>query len=349
MADTTASTSSKQSLTVAPLRWGILSTAAINEHFLAAASISRLADVVAVASRQHDRATAYAADHGIECAYGSYDELLRDEAIEAIYISLPNSLHTEWTVRALKAGKHVLCEKPFTRSASEAEYAFELAASSGMVLTEGLMYRHHPQTQMLKDIVDSGRLGELRFMRAALSFTLHASNDVRLSKALDGGALMDVGCYCVSTLRLIGGECSRVYAEAKEAPSGVDVRFASTLFFEDGVIGQFDVGLDMPKRWALEVVGSEATLVLDDPWVCDMPVITIASDRGTETLAVAAADPFLLQIEDFAAAVRSAREPLIGRDEIIGQAATLEALLESSALREVVAVARAPIHITKGS
>src|SRR3954469_19471735 len=150
--------------------WGLLSTAPINSSILGAARESDKADVIAVASRDAARAEAYAAEHGIERAYGGYDALLEDPDVEGVYVSLPNGLHIEWTLRALEAGKHVLCEKPMSRRAAEVEQAFDRAEAAGLVLSEGFMWRHHPQTRKLTELLAEGAIGPLRLVRVAFSF-----------------------------------------------------------------------------------------------------------------------------------------------------------------------------------
>src|SRR5436190_8919232 len=204
------------------VKWGIISTANINRNVIPGAHASPKVDLVAVASRAQARADEYAKTWGIERAYGSYDALLADPDIEAVYISLPNSMHCEWAIKALEAGKHVLCEKPLSRHASDVEAAFDAADRTGRLLSEAFMYRHNPQTRRAKQLVDEGAIGELRLIRAAFSFSLYDEDNIRLSTALEGGALMDVGCYAVSGSRLFGGEPERVYGEAWLGPSGTD-------------------------------------------------------------------------------------------------------------------------------
>ena len=205
------------------VRFGILSTARINELVLAGARESELVEVTAVASRDQARADEYAREHGIPRAHGSYEQLLADPELDAVYISLPNSLHVEWSIKALEAGKHVLCEKPLSRWPDDVERAFDVADRTGLLLTEAFMYRHNPQTARLTELVGSGAIGELCVVRAAFTFTLSDPANVRLAADLDGGALMDVGCYCVSGSRLLAGEPERVFGVATIA-SGVDVQ-----------------------------------------------------------------------------------------------------------------------------
>ena len=194
--------------------------------------------------------------NGIERSYGSYEELLADPDVDVVYISLPNSMHVEWTRRALEAGKHVLCEKPLSRSAAEVEALFDLARARGLYLSEAFMYRHHPQTKRLKELVDTGAIGTLRLIRGTFSFNCDPA-DPRMRSGQDGGGLMDVGCYPVSMARYLAGEPERVSAEQLLGGDGVDVVMAGVLRFADGVIAHFDSGLAMPNRRDVEVVGLE--------------------------------------------------------------------------------------------
>jgi xylose dehydrogenase (NAD/NADP) len=310
--------------------WGFLSTARINRKVLAGARASDVVDVLAVASRDRARAEAHARENGIERAYGSYEELLADPDLEAVYISLPNSMHVEWSIRALEAGKHVLCEKPLTRRAHEAEEAFDAAERVGRLLTEGFMYRHNPQTAQLRELVTGGAVGRLQLIRAAFSFPVEGATNVRLDRELDGGALMDVGCYCVSGARLLAGEPERVYGEQVLGDSGVDVLFAGTLRFPGGVVAQVDSGLHLPHRDELEAIGDEGSLFLDDPWHCTDPGIELRRGDEVERIAVEPANSYRLELENLSLAIRGEAEPLLGREDAVGQARALEALYRSA-------------------
>jgi D-xylose 1-dehydrogenase (NADP+, D-xylono-1,5-lactone-forming) len=310
--------------------WGFLSTANINDKLLAGAAESDRADVIAVASRDAARAEAYARERGIERAYGSYEELLADPDVEAVYISLPNSLHVEWSIRALEAGKHVLCEKPLSRRAADVERAFDVAEESGRLLMEAFMYRHNPQTARLKELADGGAIGRLRLVRAAFSFSLTDGENVRLNSSLDGGGLMDVGCYCVSGTRLLGGEPERVYGEQVLGESGVDEVFTGTMRLPGDVLAQFDAGLVLPVRDELEAIGEDGSLFLDDPWHCKRPVIELRTAGGVEEIAVEPADSYRLQLENISDAIRGEAEPLLGREDAVGQARAIEALYRSA-------------------
>jgi xylose dehydrogenase (NAD/NADP) len=287
---------------------------------------------VAVASREAARAEAYAAERGIDRAYGTYDRLLDDPHVDAVYVSTPNSLHHEWTMRALDAGKHVLVEKPFTRWAQQAEEAFELARSRGRVLMEGFQYRHHPQTAEVKRLMEEGAVGRVQLVRGSFSFLLESLTDVRADPELDGGALMDIGCYCISIARYLLGEPERVAAEQVLGPSGVDMAFHGTLRFPGDVVGQFDCSFTQPEYERADVVGDHGWLLVDAPWRSQGEgELLIRHREHLRRIEIEDADAFRLQLENFAAAVAREAPPLIGPVETIGQARTIEALYRSAA------------------
>ena len=312
------------------VRWGFLSTARINRRLLAAAEKTDAAEVVAVASRDSDRAEAYAVEHGISRSHGSYEALLEDSEVDAVYISLPNSLHVEWSVRALAAGKHVLCEKPLTRSPEEAEYAFEAADRAGRILMEAFMWRHSPQTAKLAQLVEGGVIGELQLVRATFSFPLEGRRNIRLDPDLGGGALMDVGAYCVSAARLLAGEPERVYGEQVIGDSGVDVLFTGVLRFPRGVLAEIDAGMYLPRRDGLEAVGTEGSLVISDPWLAQRLVLHLRRGESREEIALPPADPYRLELENMCAAIGGEAKPLLGREDAVGQARALDALYKSA-------------------
>jgi len=312
------------------VKWAIMSTANINRKVIPGAHASPKVELVAVASRDQARADEYAKTWEIPRAYGSYDALLADPGVEAVYISLPNSMHCEWAIKALEAGKHVLCEKPLSRHATEVEAAFDAAARTGRLLSEGFMYRHNPQTKRAKQLVDEGAIGELRLIRSAFSYSLYDESNIRLSTALDGGALMDIGCYAVSGSRLFGGEPERVYGEAWFGPSGTDWVFAGMLRFPGNVVALFDSGTAMTERDELEAIGSEGSLFLDDPWHCKMPGIELRREGRVERVELDLVDSYGLELENFSDAIRGDGELLLGRDDAVAQARVLEALHESA-------------------
>jgi D-xylose 1-dehydrogenase (NADP+, D-xylono-1,5-lactone-forming) len=317
---------------VTVLRLGLLSTARINSEILAGASTADGVDVVAVASRDGARAGAYALEHGLARAHGSYEALLDDAEVDAIYVPLPNGLHHEWTMRALRAGKHVLCEKPYSRHPGEVEEAFGLAEKSGLVLMEAFMYRHHPQIGVVADLVANGVLGRLRAIRATFTFRLERADDPRLLPELDGGSLMDVGCYCVSGSRLLAGEPVSVHGEAVQGKTGVDLAFHGTLRFEDDVVAQFDSSFTLPRFQRLEALGDGGSLLVEAPWRPDFGGDVLVR-RGAETtrVEIPGADMFRLELENLAAAIAGEATPLLGRADALGQARALDALYRSAA------------------
>jgi D-xylose 1-dehydrogenase (NADP+, D-xylono-1,5-lactone-forming) len=312
------------------VKWGIVSTADINRKVIPGAHASPKVDLIAVASRDQAHADVYAKRWEIERAYGSYEALLADPEIEAVYISLPNTMHCDWSVKALEAGKHVLCEKPLSRHTDEVEAAFDAAARTSLSLSEAFMYRHNPQTSRAKELVDGGAIGELRLVRSAFSYSLYDEGNIRLRTDVEGGALMDVGCYTVSGSRLFAGEPEKVHGEAWFGPSGTDWVFGGTLRFPGDVLALFDCGTAMPERDELEAIGSEGSLFLDDPWHCNVPVIELRRDGRVERIELEPVDSYRLELENVSDAIRGEGELLLGRDDAVGQARVLEALHQSA-------------------
>jgi predicted dehydrogenase len=304
------------------IRLGLLSTADIHRAHLAA--VGEACSVVAIASRDPVKAEAFAREHGIERVHGSYDALLGDPGLDAVVIALPNALHHEWTMRALAAGKHVLCEKPYTRVPEEAETAWDEAERRGLVLMEAFMWRHAPQTALMLALLP--QLGPLHSVHAAFSFRWwREDDDVRLVAALGGGALLDVGCYCVSALRLIVGEPDRIHGAQVLGRGGVDWGFAGVLRSGE-VLGTFQCGFRDDER-AIVVRGAEGELRAPDPWHAGESRVIV---NGTEHR-VEPEDPYRRQLANFAAAIEGDAEPLLGRADAAGQARVLDALLRSAA------------------
>ncbi|HEV8516811.1 MAG TPA: Gfo/Idh/MocA family oxidoreductase [Candidatus Limnocylindrales bacterium] len=312
------------SAAVGPVRWGILGTGRINRKLLEGARQSGQLEVVAVASRGPDRAAAFASEHAIPRAHGSYEALLDDPGVEAVYISLPNSLHHPWTMRALAAGKHVLCEKPYTRRSAEVVEAFDAAERAGLVLSEAFMWRHTPQVGRLLELLP--RIGPLEQVRATFCYRLDDATDIRLLPVLDGGSLMDVGCYCVSGARLLAArEPERVWGEQVVGPSGVDVAFAATLRFPGGLLASLSCSFGS-HHMGLEAIGREGTILLPDPWHSVTGLVILDGDEAL----VEPTNPYRLELENLGAAIRGRADPLLGRADALGQARTIEALYRSA-------------------
>jgi predicted dehydrogenase len=310
------------------LTWGVLSTAHITDALLHSGHDQ---EFVAVASRDRARAEAYASERGLERAYGSYEELLADPELDAIYNPLPNSMHVEWSIRALQAGKHVLCEKPMSRHADDVVRAFDVAEREGRVLAEAFMWRHHPQLARARELLEAGEIGELRVIRAAFAFVMDDPDDIRLQGDLDGGGLMDVGSYCVSGCRaLAGAEPEQVFAEQIVGGHHVDVALTATLRFPGDVLAHFDCGLSYEGGDQLEAVGTKGSLFMDDPWHGREAIIEIRRTDAVERVEVGEANSYALELADFEAAVHGDKQPLLAREDAVAQARVIEALYTSA-------------------
>jgi xylose dehydrogenase (NAD/NADP) len=322
------------------IRWGLLSTASIGSVVIEANRGSDSTRFLAVASRDGARSQEYAARHGLPLAFPTYQSLLDSDDVDAVYVALPVAMHARWSEAALRAGKHVLCEKPFALDPAAVAATFDAAGSR--VCAEGLMWRYHPQTAMARRLVADGAIGTLTHVRAALTVST-PPGDIRRSAALGGGALGDLGCYCVSGLRLFGGEPSRVFAEAvPDGDSGVaDLRLAATLRLAGGVLGQLDIGLDQVRRDELELVGTAGTLVVPDPWLCRGKVLRLIRDGRTEELPTDPdgvyglrhddGDVYRLEFDAVGAAIATGAPLPYGKDDAVAQARVLSALARSAA------------------
>jgi D-xylose 1-dehydrogenase (NADP+, D-xylono-1,5-lactone-forming) len=319
-----------------PVRLGIIGTGGILDRFLPGARRSAAIDVVAIASRDADRARAVAVATDIPSAFGSYDALLAESGVDAVYICLPNSMHHDWTMRSLAAGKHVLCEKPYSTDAAEVDLAHDLAAARGLVLTEGFMWRHTPHA--LRFAEELSRVGELRTIRATFSFNIDSESDIRLNRELQGGSLMDVGTYCVSASRLLAGrEPVAALGLAWPAASGVDDRFTGILDFGDGLVATLTSGFRSDHS-SIEAIGSQGSLRLTDAFAGRATKL-VGSDGlrpdGFEA-EIPRVNPYELELDDFAAAIRGEHATRLGRADMLGQGRALRALYESAATERLV-------------
>jgi D-xylose 1-dehydrogenase (NADP+, D-xylono-1,5-lactone-forming) len=286
------------------LLWGVISTANIGRKaVIPAIQASSNGEMLGVASRKPQAAAAFAADLDIPRSYGSYEALLADKDIEAVYIPLPNSLHKEWVIRAARAGKHVLCEKPLALSFSECQEMEAAARDNNVKLMEAFMYRFHPRTGKIIRLVRDGALGELRFINTAFTFRLHSVNNIRLSKELGGGSLMDVGCYCVNLIRTLAtSEPVEVSAYANWADSGVDVQMAGTLKFESGLLANFDSALNLERRETATVAGTEGYLEIPQsflPGKADAHFSLLREGAERIDYTITGVDQYRLMVEHF--------------------------------------------------
>ncbi len=322
------------------LRWGLLSTARINRALIPPLKSSPRNQVTTVASRDLAKAEAYAQEWGIPRALGSYEALLADPEIDVIYIPLPNQLHAEWAIRALEAGKHVLCEKPLAIHLAEVDAMAAAAHKAGRVLMEAFMYRHHPQTLKVQALVREGAIGRLQALKGAFSFSLTRDGDVRLAADLGGGSLWDVGCYPVSYMRAVAGvEPVEVFAQQWIGRGGVDEAFFGQLRFPDGVFGQFDSAFRSPYRTHMEIVGSEGVLVVPKPFaIRDGSHIVLRRGDEEETIAFPAQDLYLGQVENMADAILNGTPTRLPVADSRHNVATLLALYQSAASGQPVTV-----------
>jgi len=315
------------------LRLGILGAARIvRGGIIPATSRTEAVEIAAIATRGGEK-TRIIREAAPEAAlFEDYDALIREAEVDAIYIPLPNSLHVEWTLRAIEAGKHVLCEKPFTLDAEGAGKAIEAARDKGLALMEGFMYRLHPQTGRLKELLREGVVGEVRQAIAEFGHRLDDPEDVRGIGSLSGGSVGDVGCYCVSGLRLVfGSEPRRATAFGRFAEDGADRELAGVLEFDEG-LGLVSCSISSARRERMEIVGTDGIIVLDAPFRPDKAGGTVEITRGDETVteSFGESDPYRLELEEFAAAILEKRDPAVGPDEILGNARAIDALLNSA-------------------
>jgi xylose dehydrogenase (NAD/NADP) len=323
------------------LRWGLLGTARINRSIIPAIRAASRSVLAGVASRTSARAAAYAAEWSIPEAHGSYDAMLDDRSIDVVYIPLPNHLHVEWTLRAIDAGKHVLCEKPLALSPAEVDRVAEAAAQRGVVVAEAFMYRHHPLTTRAVSLVRDGALGPLKVIRGAFTFVLTRPDDVRLVPEWGGGSLWDVGCYPVSYARLLTGEEPvSVSAQVVRHETGIDLSAAATLLFPRGVIASIDCGFGAHFRTSMEVAGVDAVMRIDTPFKpgAEAEIRLTRGDRQ-ETVTVAGEPLYLGEIEDLEAAVLDGRPPRVSLADTRGNVATLAAIHAAAQSGSVVALA----------
>jgi D-xylose 1-dehydrogenase (NADP+, D-xylono-1,5-lactone-forming) len=321
-----------------PLRWGILSTAKINDRLLPAFSASTTAEVVAVASRDAEKAAAYAKEKGIPKSYGSYEALLADASIDVVYIPLPNHMHDEWTRKAADAGKHILCEKPLTVTAPEAESLIAYCRSKGVRLMDGFMWPHHPRTAKIREVIDSGTIGTVQKVVAAFTFNLEGlpTSNIRMQPQAGGGGLLDVGCYTTYAIRWwMGAEPVKVFATAKFV-NGVDVGMCGVWTFADGRTATFDCGFTHPLRTQVEIVGTKAVIRIPNMWIPDdQAVFEIHRqngdfDAGIETIATPGHNQMVHMIDDFAAAVRGLQECTPNPDQAVLTGRVMDALAKSA-------------------
>ena len=314
------------------LNWGLLSTAKINRALIKPLNVSKRTRLLAVASRSISSAEAYAHEWNIPRAHGSYEALLADPEIDVVYNSLPNHLHAEWTIKALRAGKHVLCEKPFALTLAEVDAISQAAYETGKVVTEAFMYRHHAQTLKVKEIVDSGELGKLQLIKGSFTFTLTREGNYRWINEMGGGSIWDVGCYPISFARMIvGADPVEVFGWQVTGQGGSDESFFGQMRFKDEVHMQFDCGFKSPSRAFIEIIGTDATLNIPDPFKPGLKnEIYLNRNNEMHTIKIKGGELYSGEVEDMCDAILKNQPPLISLADSRGNIAAIMALILSA-------------------
>jgi len=312
------------------LRWGLLGTARINRRLIPAIRASARSRLVAVGSRDSARAAAYARDWDIPEAHAPYEALLA-APLDIVYIALPNSLHVPWTLAAVAAGRHVLCEKPLALRPEDVDAVITASRAAGLVVTEGFMYRHHAQTTAILETLVAGAIGEVQLVSSGFSYLRERASDVRLDRALGGGVLWDIGCYPVSVAQLIAGRPTRVAGVQRIGPTGVDEMFAGTLTYRSGVVAQVSASFGAAYQAFLRIVGTHGTIAVDHPF---RPARTghfrIERDDQVKSVTVTGNDLFVDEITDLEDAVLGIKPPRLALEDSRSHATTLAALHEAA-------------------
>jgi len=317
----------------APLRIGILGCANIADSMIQAAAGTDTAVVQAVASRDAQKAAEWATSRGVPQSFGSYDDLLTSGSIDAVYIPLPNSLHAQWSIAALKAGLPVLCEKPLCTTAEDALQVVLAAREADLPLLEGYMYRYHPQYAVVQELIRQGAIGELSSMESCFSWMCDDRSEIPASNELGGGALRDVGGYCLHVSRMIAA-CEPARVSAFERRSTVDDTMLGLLEFPTGVLARFETSIANYERHRVEITGTAGSIVLEHPWVPGSKpasIILHREEQPPQTIEVPPANAYTLQLEHFVHLVRSGGVDEAALQDALAMAEVMDALYASAA------------------
>ncbi len=319
-------------MTTRTLNWGLLSTARINRALITPLRASERNRLLAVASRTKPAAEEYARQWEIPRAHESYEALLADPDIDVIYNSLPNHLHAEWSIKAMQAGKHVLCEKPIALTLPEIDEMNSVSRETGMVLAEAFMYRHHPQTLKVLEMVASGVLGQIKILRGAFSFTFNREDNYRNDASRGGGSLWDVGCYPVSFARTIAGAAPvEVFGQQTTGRKNIDETFVGQIKFQNGVYAHFDSSFTIPFQYFMEIAGTEGILFIPEAFKPGLNTqISLTREGKTEIIDVAGRELYIGEVEDMADAVLEGKPTRISLEDSRANTATLLGLYKSA-------------------
>ena len=327
------------------IRWGLLSTANINRRVIPAIRESERGELTAVASRNLDTAVAYAKEWNIPDVFQNYDDMLNSDAIDAVYIPLPNHLHAAWSIKAMRAGKHVLCEKPFALTLAEVDEMIAAQKETGMVLAEAFMYRHHPQTKIIGELLQNGRIGDILTVRAIFNFKIPAGQkNIRLEPEAGGGCLWDVGVYPVSFSQFVMGKRlpTAVFGTQIVGQSGVDEAFSGTLLYESGVTAQVSCSFQSPFHTHAEIIGTNGRLEITRPFVnledSTRRLTFFPVDGEPEEIAIPEKYLYLGEVEDMHDAILNSQPNYLTLQETRQHVQTILALYQSANSGEIVEI-----------
>jgi D-xylose 1-dehydrogenase (NADP+, D-xylono-1,5-lactone-forming) len=323
------------------VRWGLLSTARINSSLIPAIRAAERGELVAVASRRQRTAKSYAKRWEIPEVFGSYEALLESDTVDAVYIPLPNHLHAEWSIKAMQAGKHVLCEKPFATTLDEVDAMIAASRETGQVLMEAFMYLHHPQTKMVAEFVQSGRLGEVTLVRGVFNFFLARPKDIRLVPEFGGGSLWDVGVYPLSFSQYIMGEKPQwVFGDQRVGRTGVDLTFTGQLHYSGDRLAQISCSFQSPFHTRFEILGTKGRLLVTRPFTAieDGQVLFAPDEGEVEELAVPQKELYLGQVDNMHAAILDGQTTNVSLAQTRNHVETVLALFESAKSGERVSL-----------
>jgi predicted dehydrogenase len=322
------------------LRWGLLSTARINQAIIEPLRNSERSILSAVASRSAVKAAEYSKTWSIPKYYSSYEALLEDPEIDVIYNSLPNSLHAEWSIKAMRHGKHVLCEKPLTTRPSDVDELISTAKETRMVIAEAFMYRHHPQTILVKKLVQDGEIGDLQYIHGSFCYMNTRKVDLRFELELGGGSLWDVGCYPISYFRfLTGSEPIEVFGHQVDGHTGIDLLFAGQLLFPGNVLSQFDCSFISPHISRIEITGSGGRIIIPIPYKPGLHTeITVDNGESIRIIPIKGEPLYLGEVADIENAILNGTSPRISLDDSRGNVAAIEALYQSAKQNQSVKI-----------
>jgi xylose dehydrogenase (NAD/NADP) len=314
------------------LRWGLLSTARINRALIEPLKSSKNSSLVSVASRTREKAKEYSKAWGIPRFHSSYEDMLSDPEIDVIYNSLPNSMHAEWSIKAMELGKHVLCEKPIATSVEEMDSIISIAKKTGLVIAEAFMYRHHPQTLLIKQMVEHGDIGNIQLIYGSFCYTNTRSSDPRFNPDLGGGSLWDVGCYPIGYSRFITGqEVKDVFGYQITGPTGIDLLFSGQMHFFTNVIAQFECSFISPFKVYFEITGDKGRIQVPEPYKPGTRTKIVLEQQGqTRTIRVKGTKLYQGEVEDIENAILFGTPPRISLEESRANIVTIVTLYKSA-------------------